>query len=126
MASKFGYTTGKGKYFANPSIGKKYEDDNEKDMKPLSTDDDSPESTEVHIKHDGPGGTITKDGEDHEYDSLENMHKSLDKFFNEEESEWKKDPEDEEKQHKGSMGDDDDDESSPFGDISTMKSMMSK
>lgn len=122
----FGYTTKKGSYFANPQIGKRAEqDDDERTsaLKPLDKGDEDETPTdgiEVHIKHIGPHGTMTKkdeDGkEDHEYENLTEMHDKLNKFFNEEEDEFKKNPDEEKEYHKGSMGDEDE-ESNPFSDM---------
>jgi len=114
MASKFGYTTKTGKYFGNPQIGKRAEQDEDertKGLKPLGMEDDSDngdtgEGIEVHIKHIGPHGTMTKDGNDHEYENLHDMHDKLNKFLGEEEDEWKNSPDEEEENHKDSMGDD--------------------
>lgn len=127
----FGHVAKNGKYFANPQIGRKY-DEGLPDLKAKTEDEDGEPTVEakvVHItKKDDGGHHVEVEHEDgtsseHEVESLEELKDKLDQFFNEEIGEFKKDPEGESEYHKGSLGDAEE-EDNPF--TSSMKNMFRK
>jgi hypothetical protein len=111
---------GSGKADKAPKLTSTPEEDNEPTLN--SEDDEKPvaEATMIHInKPEGKIKVEHKDGtkSDHEFEGLSELKDKLDKFFGEEEKEFKKNPEDEDEYHKGSLGEDDEDDSHSFADM---------